>query len=59
MISWSVVQRKRTYFGYPLYILVRNFSTALGYSLAALTILSRRSRGKEVAWDTLLDGSID
>ena len=52
-ISWPDVERKRTFLEYPLFILVRNFSTALGYSLAVVTILKRRIQGKEVGWENL------
>jgi biofilm PGA synthesis N-glycosyltransferase PgaC len=53
LIAWSSVRRRRYFIGYPLFILVRNFSTAIGYSSAIVTILVRRLQGKRVAWDTL------
>jgi membrane protein insertase Oxa1/YidC/SpoIIIJ len=52
-VSWPLVQRKRAYVGYPLFIVIRNFATAMGYSIAGLTIAIRRLQGKEVAWNTL------
>jgi glycosyltransferase involved in cell wall biosynthesis len=52
-ISWSSVERKRSYLGYPLFIVARNFSTALGYSLAMVTILVRRLEGKAIGWEDL------
>ena len=51
--TWPVVARKREFLGYPLFILVRNFATAVGYSLALVTILKRRIQGKQIDWDTL------
>jgi glycosyltransferase involved in cell wall biosynthesis len=50
-VSWPLVQRKRTYIGYPLFILVRNFTTAMGYSRALVTIVSLKLQRKEIAWD--------
>jgi len=52
-ISWPLVQRKRSFVGYPLFVLVRNFSTAMGYSLAMITIVVMRLQGKEVTWSAL------
>jgi glycosyltransferase involved in cell wall biosynthesis len=52
-VAWPVVQSKRSFLGYPLFILVRNFSTGLGYSIALVTILKRRIQGKSTAWENL------
>ena len=52
-ISWPLVARKRVYVGYPLFVLVRNFSTALGYSWALIAIAVRRLEGKEVSWSSV------
>jgi glycosyltransferase involved in cell wall biosynthesis len=52
-ITWPVVVKKRAFFGYPLFILVRNFATAMGYSLALVTIFKRRIQGKEIDWGAL------
>ncbi len=52
-ISWPLVARKRVYIGYPLFVLVRNFSTALGYSWALVSIAVRRLEGKEVSWSSV------
>jgi glycosyltransferase involved in cell wall biosynthesis len=52
-VTWPVVQKKRDFLGYPLFILVRNFATAMGYSLALVTIFKRRTQGKEIDWETL------
>lgn len=52
-ISWSMVQRKRIFLGYPLFVITRNFSMAMGYSLALVTALGRRIQGKEIAWNNL------
>ena len=52
-ISWPLVARKRVYIGYPLFVLARNFSTALGYSWALVAIAVRRLEGKEVNWSSV------
>lgn len=52
-ISWPLVARKRVYIGYPLFVLVRNFSTALGYSWALVAIAVRRLQGREVSWSNV------
>ena len=52
-ISWPVVKRKRTSLGYPLFVITRNFSMAMGYSIALVTILIRKMEGKETAWNNV------
>ena len=52
-ISWPVVKRKRTFLGYPLFVMTRNFSMAMGYSIALVTILVRKIEGKETAWNNV------
>ena len=52
-ISWPVVKRKRTFLGYPLFVMTRNFSMATGYSIALVTILVRKIEGKETAWNNV------
>jgi glycosyltransferase involved in cell wall biosynthesis len=52
-VSWPLVQRKRSYVGYPLFIMIRNFTTAMGYSLAMIVIAIRKLQGKEIAWNTI------
>ncbi len=52
-ISWPLVARKRVYIGYPLFVLVRNFSTGLGYSWALVAITVRRLESKEVSWNSV------
>ena len=52
-ISWDLVDEKRAFLGYPLFAVVRNFSTALGYTTALPVIVSRKVRGKEVSWNSL------
>lgn len=52
-ISWPLVARKRVYIGYPLFVLVRNFATALGYSWALVAIPVRRLEGNEVNWSNV------
>jgi biofilm PGA synthesis N-glycosyltransferase PgaC len=47
-ISWPLVQRKREYFGYLLYVIVRNFSTGIGYTIGLTKIFWRKlARKKE------------
>ncbi|MDA4113029.1 MAG: glycosyltransferase [Thaumarchaeota archaeon] len=52
-ISWPVVSRRRTFLGYPLFVMTRNFSMAMGYSIALVTILVRKIEGKETAWNNV------
>ncbi|HEV2139121.1 MAG TPA: glycosyltransferase [Nitrososphaerales archaeon] len=52
-LSWSLVDQKRAFLGYPLFALVRNFSTALGYTTAIPYVISKKVRGKEISWDSL------
>ena len=52
-ISWSSVPRKRIYFGYPLFVVVRNFSMALGYSFGFIAILVRKLQGKKTSWQNV------
>lgn len=52
-ITWSLVEKKRDFLGYPVFIFVRNFVTAAGYSLGLIVILFRRIQGREVDWETL------
>ena len=52
-VSWPLVQRKRDFLGYPIFVLTRNFSMAMGYSVALPTILVRMAEGKKISWDTV------
>jgi hypothetical protein len=52
-ISWGLVKDKRDFLGYPLFALVRNFSTALGYTTALPVVISNRVRGREISWKSL------
>jgi glycosyltransferase AglI len=52
-VSWPEVERKRAFWGYPLFLMVRNFSMALGYSKALGTIVVRKLRGRETSWNNL------
>jgi GT2 family glycosyltransferase len=52
-LSWSLVDEKRAFLGYPLFALVRNFSTALGYTTALPIIISKKVQGKEISWNSL------
>jgi glycosyltransferase involved in cell wall biosynthesis len=52
-ISWPYVAKKRIYLGYPLFVIVRNFSMALGYSYAFAAILVRKVQGKPISWQNV------
>lgn len=52
-IAWPVVERKRNFLGYPIFVMTRNFSMAMGYSIALVTILARKIQGKEIAWNNI------
>ena len=52
-VSWPLVIRKRVYFGYPLFVLVRNFTTALGYSWGLISISVKRLEHKEANWSSV------
>jgi glycosyltransferase involved in cell wall biosynthesis len=52
-VSWPVVDKKRAYLGYPLFIFVRNFATGMGYTMSLITVPVRKLQGREVAWDAL------
>jgi len=52
-ISWSMVKSKRSFLGYPFFIVVRNFSTAIGYSIGMALMVARRIQGKDISWENL------
>jgi GT2 family glycosyltransferase len=52
-ISWPYVAKKRIYLGYPLFVMARNFSMALGYSYAFAAILLRKVQGKPISWQNV------
>jgi glycosyltransferase involved in cell wall biosynthesis len=52
-ISWPYVAKKRVYLGYPLFVIVRNFSMALGYSYGFGAILIRKLQGKPISWQNV------
>ena len=52
-ITWQTVQKRRYFLGYPLFVATRNFSMALGYSVALVTILVRKIQGRRIAWDSV------
>ena len=52
-ISWPYIPKKRVYLGYPLFVIVRNFSMALGYSYAFAAILVRKVQGKPISWQNV------
>jgi glycosyltransferase involved in cell wall biosynthesis len=52
-ISWPLVRKKRAYLGYPVFVVTRNFSMALGYTVALVAIAVRKLQGKKIAWDNI------
>jgi glycosyltransferase involved in cell wall biosynthesis len=52
-ISWPLVQKKRTFLGYPFFVVARNFSMAMGYSVGLFMILVRKTEGRKVTWDNI------
>ena len=52
-VSWPFVQRKRVYLGYPIFVMTRNLSMAMGYSVAIVTIIARKIQGREIAWNNV------
>jgi len=52
-ISWSEVEKKSVFLGYPAFIVARNFSMALGYSVALVKVLERKVQGKETNWNNV------
>jgi glycosyltransferase involved in cell wall biosynthesis len=52
-ISWASVPNKRVYLGYPLFVIVRNFSMALGYSYGFAAILVRKVQGRQISWQNV------
>jgi glycosyltransferase involved in cell wall biosynthesis len=52
-VSWPYVKRKSVFIGYPIFVMTRNFSMAMGYSVALVVILIRKAQGKEIAWNNV------
>lgn len=52
-ISWKAVERKRSFIGYPLFVLTRNFSMAMGYTVALVAIVLRKVQGRKIAWNSV------
>ena len=53
VLSWSLVERKRAFIGYPLFAVVRNFAIALGYTSAIPSVVLNKAKGKETRWSNL------
>ncbi len=49
-LAWPTAERKRYFIGYPFFVLLRNLTTALGYSWALLVVATRRIQGRQVTW---------
>jgi len=52
-ISWSEVEKKSVFLGYPAFVVARNFSMAVGYSVALVKVLERKVQGKETNWSNV------
>jgi glycosyltransferase involved in cell wall biosynthesis len=52
-ISWPVVRKKSVFLGYPFFVMTRNFSMAMGYSVALVVILVRKVQGREITWSNI------
>lgn len=52
-ISWPYIAKKRIYLGYPLFVTVRNFSMAIGYSYGFAAILVRKAQGRQISWQNV------
>ena len=52
-ISWSHIVDKKAFLGYPFFVLVRNFSTALGYTTALPAVVLAKVRRKELSWESM------
>jgi len=52
-VSWNSVERKSDFLGYPIFVVTRNFSMAIGYTVALAAILVRKVDGKPIAWDNI------
>lgn len=51
--TWSEIQKKRIFLGYPFFTLTRNFTMGAGYSVGLVMILARKVQGKEIRWDNV------
>jgi len=52
-ISWSEVDRKSVFMGYPAFVVARNFSMAIGYSVALVKVVERKIQGRELNWSNV------
>ncbi|MDG6902230.1 MAG: glycosyltransferase [Nitrososphaerota archaeon] len=52
-ISWSEVRNKRVFLAYPYFLLVRNFSMGMGYSLALARIAVLKVQRKKLSWSKI------
>jgi len=52
-LSRPFVDRKRVFAGYPLFVLVRNFLTALGYTWGLFLVTLRRLQRKDITWSNV------
>lgn len=53
VLTWPLVAERRFYLVYPLFVMVRNLTMALGYSTALFLMVLRRAQGRKIAWDTV------
>jgi len=52
-ISWSEVDKKSVFLGYPAFVAARNFSMAMGYSIALVKVVERKIQGREANWSNV------
>lgn len=53
ILAWKTVIRKRIFLWYPIFVLIRNFSLALGYSYGLAAILLKKIQRKPISWQTI------
>ncbi|MGH2638808.1 MAG: glycosyltransferase family 2 protein, partial [Rhabdochlamydiaceae bacterium] len=51
--SWPEVPKKGIYLWYPMFVLIRNFDLAFGYSYGLFRIFVRKIQRKPVSWQTI------
>jgi glycosyltransferase involved in cell wall biosynthesis len=52
-ISWSEVDKKSVFLGYPAFVVARNFSMAIGYSVALVKVAERKIQKRETNWSNV------
>jgi glycosyltransferase involved in cell wall biosynthesis len=52
-VTWHLVSKKRFYLGYPAFVIARNFSMGIGYTVGLAAMLVRKVQGKPITWETV------